>query len=156
MIIYVLSFGYVSLFKKAGIALMCIGLVLYCLMPYSIYFSKVMFENSTQEADRRLEDSLSQLKQRVKEIKIVSIKNLIPSHAKQTVANIQTSLSAGLDVVMDALVGYFTLLMVMFVITLFFFYGIGYLAVRKALDSIGMTQVIVKLDNKIIKTGKSL
>jgi hypothetical protein len=156
MIIYVLSLGYVDVFKKVSLALVCIGMVLYCLMPYSIYFSKVMFENSALEADRHLEESLMQFKQRVKEIEVVSIKNLIPSHARQTVARIQTSMSAGLDVLINALVRYFTLLIIMFVISPLFFYGLAYLMIKKALDCIGVPHITVKLDNKIIKTVRGM
>ena len=155
-VLYVLSLGAVDLLKRIGIALMIIGLLFYCLMPYSIYFSKVMFEKSAQETNRQLEDSLIQFQNKAQQIEVFSFKNLWPATAKRTAANIQATLSSGIDTIIKAMIGYFTIIIIMFVITPLFFYGLAYLIIKKTLDCIGVPQLTVKIDETIIKNLKKL
>ncbi|MFC1591381.1 hypothetical protein ACFL43_02535 [Thermodesulfobacteriota bacterium] len=153
---YVLSLDIIDCLKKTGVALMAVGLTLYVLMPYSIYISRVMFEKNSVTANRQLAQSIEGFRARVNQVELFSLKNLRPKYARKTAEQIRVSLSKGLDVLITAVVKYLVNLATMFVITPVFFYGLVYLVIRKSLDCIGVPQVIVKLDEQIIKTASKM
>ena len=69
---------------------------------------------------------------------------------------ISVLLSEGLDVLIHSLVKYFSNLLIMFVLTPLFFYGLIYLLVKRSLDAVGMDRVSVKVDEGVIKALKRL
>jgi len=65
-------------------------------------------------------------------------------------------LSEGLDGVIHSLVRYCTNLVIMFVITPLFFYGLIYLLMKKSLDYIGMGSISIKVDEGLLRVLKKM
>ena len=155
-LVFTLSFNVIGVLRRAGLALMVVGLVLYGLMPCSIYVGKVMFEKNSKAANEKLSEDLEAFKDQVANVEIFTLSNLRPDQAKETISSVGTTLSGGLDVLIHSLVKYFSNLLIMFVLTPLFFYGLIYLLVKKSLDSIGMSQVSVKVDEGVIRALRRL
>jgi hypothetical protein len=151
-IIYAVSFGYVEILKRIGAALMISGLVLYILIPYSVYTSKILFEKNSEAVNEQVSRDLRNFKDQVDDVKLFSFRNLWPG----AFGRIKNSLSKGLDIVFASLSKYFINLLIMFVITPVFFYSIIYFVIRKLLDCIGAQPVIVKIDEGVVKGLKKL
>jgi hypothetical protein len=151
-IIYAVSFGHIEILKRVGTALMISGLVLYILIPYSIYTSQKLFEKNSEAVNIQLNKDLQTFKQGVDDIKLFSFRNFLPGNARR----IKASLSEKLNIVFASLSKYFINLLIMFVITPVFFYGVIYFVIRKVLDCIGMQPVIVKIDEGVFKGLRKL
>jgi hypothetical protein len=151
-IIYAVSFGYIEILKRVGIALMISGVCLHLLIPYSIYTSKILFEKNSEAVNVQLNKDLRTFKQGVDDIKLFSFRNFLPGNARR----IKASLSEKLNIVFASLSKYFINLLIMFVITPVFFYGVIYFVIRKLLDCIGAQPVIVKIDEKIVRGVKKI
>jgi len=65
-------------------------------------------------------------------------------------------LSEGLDGVIHSLVRYCTNLVIMFVITPLFFYGLIYLLMKKSLDYMGGSSISLKVDEGLIRVLKKM
>ena len=115
-----------------------------------------MFEKSNKADNVKLSEDLDEFKEQVGGIEVFTLSNLRPDQAKETISSVGTSLSEGLDVLIHSLVKYFSNLLIMFVLTPLFFYGLIYLLVKKSLNSIGMSQVSVKVDESVIRALKRL
>ena len=125
-------------------------------MPYNIYLSKIIFEKSSIAASENLEQSLEDFRNRVNKVKLFSIKNLWPKYARKTAEQIRKSLSAGLNLVISAMIKYFTHVFLIFVISPLLFYLVLYLTIKKSLDFIGAPTFVLKLDEKIIRAVKKI
>ena len=155
-LVFTLSFNVIGVLRRAGLALMVVGLVLYGLMPCSVYVGKVMFEKSNKANNEKLSDDLEGFKEQVANVEVFTLSNLRPDQAKETISSVGTTLSEGLDVLIHSLVKYFSNILIMFVMTPLFFYGLIYLLVKKSLDSIGMGGVSVKVDEGVIRALRRL
>jgi hypothetical protein len=151
-IIYAASFGYIEILKRIGTALMISGLVLYILIPYSVYTSQKLFEKNSEAVNEQVSQDLRNFKDQVEDVKLFSFRNLWPG----SFGRIKNSLSKRLDVVFASLSKYFVNLLIMFVITPVFFYSVIYFVIRKLLDCVGMQTVIVKLDEGVVKGLRKL
>jgi len=151
-IIYAASFGYIEILKRIGTALMISGLVLYILIPYSVYTSQLLFEKNSEAVNEQVSRDLTNFKDQVDDVKLFSFRNLWPG----TFGRIKNSLLKGLDIVFESLSKYFINLLIMFVITPVFFFSILYFVIRKVLDCIGMQPVIVKIDEGVVKGLRKL
>lgn len=136
--------------RKFGTALIIVGFILYALMPYTVYVGKFLFEESHMESSIVLSEDLGVLKEKVSDIDILSKKNLSPSGIKETFEDIRTSWSQSVDVALSATVKYFSNLIIMFIITPLFFYGVIYISTKKVLAYVGMEHVSERLDTGII------
>jgi len=151
-IIYFCGFGYIEIMKRVGTALMISGLVLYILIPYSVYTSKILFEKNSEAVNEQVAQDLRTFKDQVDDVKLFSFRNLWPG----AFGRIKNSLSKGLDIVFASLSKYFINLLIMFILMPIFFYSGIYFVIRKLLDCVGMQPVIVKLDEKIIRAVKKI
>ena len=151
-IIYAVSFGYIEILKRIGAALMISGLVLYILVPYSVYTSKILFEKNSEAVNVQLNKDLRTFKQGVDDIKLFSFRNFLPGNARR----IKASLSKKLNIVFASLSKYFINLLIMFIVTPVFFYSIIYFVIRKILDCVGAQHVIVKIDEGVVKGLRKL
>jgi len=138
--------------RKFGVALIIVGFILYVLMPYTVYVGKVLFEESNMESSVVLSEDLGVLKEKVSDIDIVSKKNLSRSGIRGTFEDIGSSLSESVDVVLSATVKYFSNLLIMFIITPLFFYGVIYISTKKILGYVGMEETSERLDKGIVGT----
>jgi hypothetical protein len=154
--IYFLSLGIFDLLRKIGVACMLTGLILFIGMPYNIYMSKIIFEKSSIAASENLEQSLNDFRSRVNKVKLFSIKNLWPNQARKTAEQIRKSLSAGLSLVISAMIKYFTHVFLMFLVSPLLFFGFLWLIIKRLLNCIGAPTVVVKLDEKIIRAVKKI
>ena len=155
-LVFALSFNVIGVLRRAGLALMIVGLVLYGLMPCSVYVGKVMFEKSNKGANVKLSEDLDEFKDQVTSVEIFTLSNLNPNQTKETISSVGVTLSEGLDVLVHSLVKYFSNLLILFVLTPLFFYGLIYLLIKRSLDAIGMGQVSVKVDEGVIRALKRL
>ena len=121
-------------------------------MPYTVYVGKFLFEESNMESSIVLSEDLGVLKEKVSDIDIVSKKNLSPSGIKNTLEDISASLSQSVDVVLSTTVKYFSNLIIMFLITPLFFYGVIYITTKKILSYVGMEHASERLDKGIVGT----
>ncbi len=151
LLIAVSAIGF-QVLRKSGTALIIIGFILYALMPYTVYVGKFLFEESNMESSIALSEDLGVLKEKVTDIDIVSKKNLSLSGIKGTFEDISTSLSQSVDVVLSATVKYFSNLVIMFIITPLFFYGVIYISIKKTLAYAGMEGVSERVDTGISGT----
>ena len=136
--------------RKFGAALIIVGFILYVLMPYTVYVGKFLFEESNMESSIVLSEDLGVLNEKASDIDIVSKRNLSLSGIKGTFEDISSSLSQSVDVVLSATVKYFSNLIIMFIITPLFFYGVIYISTKKVLAYVGMEHVSERLDTGII------
>ena len=97
-----------------------------------------------------LSEDLGVLQEKVSDIDILSKKNLTPSGIKDTLGDISASLSQSVDVVLSATVKYFSNIIIMFIITPLFFYGVLYVSTKKILACVGMDQASERLDYSIM------
>jgi hypothetical protein len=155
-LVFTLSFNVIGVLRRAGLALMIVGLVLYGLMPCSIYVGKVMFEKNSKATNEKFSEDLEAFKDQVANVEIFTLSNLNPDQTKETISSVGNTLSEGLDVLIHSLVKYFSNLLIMFVLTPLFFYGLIYLLVMKSLNSIGMGRVSVKVDESLIRALRRL
>ena len=151
LLIAVSAIGF-RVLRKPGTALIIVGFILYALMPYTVYVGKFLFEESNMESSIALSEDLGVLKEKVTDIDIVSKKNLSLSGIKGTFEDISTSLSQSVDVVLSATVKYFSNLVIMFIITPLFFYGVIYISIKKTLAYVGMEDVSERVDTGIAST----
>ena len=149
-LIYAISLNRGECLKRWGKAFMLIGLILYFVMPLSIYTGQIMFEETAQTANEELSLNIEDFKTKMDEVKIFSIGNLKPKNALKTVTKLGDALDKGLDVLIGSLVGYFSNLMIMFVVTPLFFYGVIYLMIKWSLDWIGLGEIRVRLDTRLL------
>lgn len=138
--------------KRFGTALIIIGFILYALMPYTVYSGKILFEESNMESSIALSEDLGVFKERIADIDIISKKNLTLSGAKETFADISLSLSQSVEVVLSATVKYFSNMIIMFIITPIFFYGLIYISSKKVLAYVEMEHISETIDTGIIGT----
>jgi len=138
--------------RRFGAALIIVGFILYVLMPYTIYVGKFLFEQSNMESSIVLSEDIGVLKEKIRDIDIVSKKNLSLSGVRETFVNISATLSQSVEVVLSATVKYFSNMIIMFIITPLFFYGVIYISTKKILAYVGMEQVSERLDTGIIST----
>ena len=151
LLVAVSAIGFLVL-RKFGMALIIVGFILYVLMPYTVYVGKFLFEESNMESSIVLSEDLGVLKEKVSDIDIVSKKNLSPSGIKDTFESVSTSLSQSVDVVLSATVKYFSNLIIMFIITPLFFYGVIYITTKKILAYVEMEHASERLDKGIVGT----
>lgn len=149
LLIAVSAIGFLVL-RKFGVALIIVGFILYVLMPYTIYVGKFLFEEGNMESSIVLSEDLGVLQEKVSDIDILSKKNLTPSGIKDTLGDISASLSQSVDVVLSAVVKYFSNIIIMFIITPLFFYGVLYVSTKKILAYVGMDQASERLDSSIM------
>jgi hypothetical protein len=149
------ALGFLAI-RRFGVALIIVGVILYALMPYTVYVGKFLFEESNMESSIVLSEDIGVLKERVSDIDIVSKKNLSPSGVRDTFADIGASLSQSIDVVLSATVKYFSNLIIMFVLTPLFFYGVIYVGTKKILTYVGMDHASERMDNAIIGTWSKM
>jgi hypothetical protein len=145
-LVFALSFNSIEFLRDLGISLMIIGFIFYSLMPFSVYMGKVMFEKSAEAANETLEKNLEEVKDKVSGIKLLTFKNLRPSRMKEAFFNIGGGLSEGLNILIKSLMVYLGNLMIMFVITPLFFYGMVYCLIKRVLSCIGMSRISMKVD----------
>ena len=149
LLIAVSVIGFLVL-RKFGIALIIIGFILYVLTPYTVYVGKFLFEESNMESSISLSEDMGVLKEKVSDIDIVSRKNLSFSGIKGTFEDISSSLSKSVDVVLTATVKYFSNLIIMFIITPIFFYGVIYISTKKVLAYVEMEHTSKSFDSGIV------
>ena len=138
--------------RKFGVAVIIVGFILYALMPYTVYVGKILFEESNMESSIVLSEDLGVFKEKVSDIDIISKKNLSLSGIRGTFEDISSSLSQSVDVVLSATVKYFSNMIIMFIITPLFFYGVIYVSTKKILAYVGMEYVSERLDSGIAGT----
>ena len=138
--------------RRFGVALIIVGFILYALMPYTVYVGKFLFEESNMESSTVLSEDLGVLKEKVSDINIFSKKNLTLSGVKDSFSDMSASLSQSIDVVLSATVKYFSNLIIMFVLTPLFFYGVIYISTKKILAYVGMDHASERMDKGIIGT----
>jgi len=148
LLIAVSAIGFLVL-RKFGTALIIVGFILYVLAPYTVYVGKFLFEESNMESSIVLSEDLGVLKEKVSDIDIISKRNLSLSGIKGTFEDISSSLSQSIDVALSATVKYFSNLIIMFIITPIFFYGVIYISTKKVLAYVGMEHISERLDTGI-------
>jgi len=151
LLIAVSAIGF-RVLRKFGAAIIIVGFILYVLMPYTVYVGKILFEESNMESSIVLSEDLGVFKEKVSDIDIISKKNLSVSGIKGTFEDISSSLSQSVDVVLSATVKYFSNMIIMFIITPLFFYGMIYVSTKKILTYVGMEHVSERLDTGIAGT----
>jgi hypothetical protein len=151
LLVVVSTIGFLAL-RKFGMALVIVGFILYAVMPYTVYIGKCLFEESNMESSIVLSEDLGVLKEKVSDIDIVSKKNLSLSGIKDTLEDMSASLSQSVDVVLSATVKYFSNLIIMFIITPLFFYGVIYISTKKILAYVGMEHASERFDVGIVET----
>jgi hypothetical protein len=154
--IYIIGLGIFDLPRKVGIVCMLTGLLLFVGVPANIYLSKIIFEKSSIAASENLEQSLEDFRCRVNKVKLFSIKNLWPKYARKTAEQIRKSLSAGLNLVISAMIKYFTHVFLIFLVSPLLFFGFLWLIIKRLLDCIGAQPVIVKIDEGVVKGLRKL
>jgi hypothetical protein len=117
-----------------------------------VYTSKVLFEKNSEAVNEQVAQDLRTFKDQVDDVKLFSFRNLWPG----AFGRIKNSLLKGIDIVFASLSKYFINLLIMFVITPVFFYGVIYFVIRKLLDCIGMESMIVKIDEGVVKGWRKL
>ena len=142
-ICYVISCGYIEILKRFAITFMVSSLVLYVMVPYSIYTIKIIFEKNSETVTEELAHDLQSFKEKVDDVNLLSFKNLWPGYAKKEIKRIKISLSKGMDVVISSLLKYLNNLLLMFFLLPLFFYGVIYFVIRKLLESVGVQPVVV-------------
>lgn len=149
-LVFALSFNSIEFLKDLGISLMIVGFIFYSFMPFSIYMGKVMFEKNAESANKALEKDLEEVKDKVSGIKLLTFKNLRPSRIKEAFFNIGGGLSEGVNILVRNLVRYLGNLMIMFVITPLFFYGVIYFAIKGILSKVGMSRISIRVDERLV------
>ena len=139
-----------------GVSLMVMGVILYAVVPYSIYVGRVLFEKNDTTANQMLSESLEAFKDQVSCVKLATVGKRDPSEGKKAIHIIIATLSEGLDSLIHSLVRYLCNLVIMFLITPLFFYGLIYLLMKKSLDYIGMSSVSIKVDEGLIRVLKKM
>ena len=64
-LVFAVSFNVIKILKRVGLVMMFVGLILYALVPCSVYVGKLMFEESGKAVNERLSQNLEEFKEQV-------------------------------------------------------------------------------------------
>ncbi len=67
-----ISCGYIEILKRFAITFMVSSLVLYVMVPYSIYTIKIIFEKNSETVNEQLASDLQSFKEKVDDVNLLS------------------------------------------------------------------------------------
>ena len=98
-----------------------------------------MFEKNAKSVNEALEKDFDRVKAQMSDIGGFSLKNFKVSKVKDIFCNIGGGFSEGVNILVRSLVGYLGNLMIMFVVTPLFFYGVIYFVIKRILSKVGIS-----------------
>lgn len=143
------TFTYKRILQKIGVIAILSGLILHIALPYSVFLGKIMFEETNVSTSVKLAENAGILKESLAEIKLFENKTARAKSANNLASNT-------INLITSAANSYFTNILVLFVITPLFFYGLIYIAFKESLAYLDEEKIANEFDDKLLSFAKSI